>query len=702
MKLFLKILLGTLAIIIIAIIGFAFTFDPNDYKNDIITIVKDKTGRELSITGDISLSLFPWIGVDLGEIEISNAKGFGNKSFAKMSHLQIRAKLWPLFEQRLEADTVVIDGLILNLAKNIKGISNWDDLIKNTTSAKPRAKKIPKKSPNKIQEQSNTSNLLGAIALNGIKIQNAQFYWNDKQTKQKISVKDVQLNLGQLRPETKIPFDLQFHLKEKSLDTTVKLSSNIVFSSNLKEFSFYDTDFSSNVKLASLKEPLSPTINSPLIQINLNKKTFKAKDLNLSEGNVKLTTNISANKILTTPFINGDIKLQNFNPSIVAKRFNIKLPEASDKKALTQLSAKFNMKGTLENMNVSNIEMTLDDSKMTGTVNIKKSPNISSVNMLVDAINFDRYLPKENNKKPIAKESIKNEVALIPLALLNAFNMDTGFKVKKIQIKKTRWTDFHFVAHSRNGDIKINSLNMLGYDAKIQSNFKIKASNNTASLSGNLNIHNLKAGELLNDFMGKEKLKGKTSINASFNTSGVKLSQLKQNLNGKLKLNLKDGTLKGFDLNHQQKILSAKLKRKPIPPAPKPAETKIANLTASAVINKGVLTNKDLRASTPLSRVIGRGTVDIVKEQLNYVASVKFTSSTDIKFKTPFEKMNSLPLDVLIRGTFDKPTIKVDFKKLLDRLVKKESQKQKEKIKNKLKQKLEKKMGDKLKNIFKF
>ena len=79
--------------------------------------------------------------------------------------------------------------------------------------------------------------------------------------------------------------------------------------------------------------------------------------------------------------------------------------------------------------------------------------------------------------------------------------------------------------------------------------------------------------------------------------------------------------------------------------------------------------------------------------------------------------MNSLPLDVLIRGTFDKPEIKVDFKKLLDRLVKKELNKhkkkvsdkikkdlkiQEQKIKDKLKKDLEKKLGDKLKNLFKF
>ena len=140
MKLFIKVFLALIIILIIAVIGIAMTFNPNDYKEEIISLVKEKTGRELLIKGDISLSLFPWIGVDLGAIEISNAKGFGKQPFAKMEHLQVRAKLWPLFKQQLEADTLVIEGLTLNLAKNKRGISNWDDLSKTTNPSRPESK----------------------------------------------------------------------------------------------------------------------------------------------------------------------------------------------------------------------------------------------------------------------------------------------------------------------------------------------------------------------------------------------------------------------------------------------------------------------------------------------------------------------------------------------------------------------------------
>ncbi len=710
MKIFFKLSLAIIALLLIAIIGFAIVFDPNDYKDDIIKVVKEKTGRELSIPGDISLSLFPWIGIDLGAIEISNAKGFGKTPFAKMEHLQVRAKLWPLLKQQLEADTIVIEGLKLNLAKNKRGVSNWDDLSKTTSKTKSVSKskdKAPSKTSNKKESM---QNILGAIALNGLKIERAQFNWHDQQTKQKIAVKDVYLSIGELKPDTKIPFTTQFQLEEKTVNGTVEFKSDIVFSSDFQQLSFYDTQLSSDIKLASLKSRLSPQLNSALIQLNLEKQTFNTKKLNLSEGTLKLDTQLSVSKLFTTPYLKGQINIASFNPRQLAQRFAIKLPDMADKSTLTRVNAQLNIKGTLNKLGLPTIKMTLDDSHLNGNATIKLTPGSSTVKLAIDSINIDRYLPKpvpakdktaqnKSSKKQAAKI---NEAILIPVGLLTAINVNADFKINKIQIKKTHWTNFHVAIHSKNGLIQIKPLTMSGYDAKVKTDIKLRVIKNNALLSGNINIQKIKAGKLFNDLIGKDKLKGQTTIIASFNTSGIKLSQLKQNLNGKLKLYLKDGTLKGYDLDHQRNVLDAKLKRKPEPKAPTPAETKIANLSASAIIKKGVLSNKDLRAATPLARIIGRGTVDIAKEKINYIASVKFTSSTNIKNNTPFEKMNAIPLDIKITGSFDKPVIKPDFEKVLHHLVKKELKKQETKIKDKAKKDIEKKIGDELKKLFRF
>ena len=90
----LAIVLGSVvALLIVGAVVITLTFDPNKYKDDIIQIVKQQTGRDLKIDGKISLSFFPWIGAELPALELSNAAGFDKKPFAQVKQAGIAVKL---------------------------------------------------------------------------------------------------------------------------------------------------------------------------------------------------------------------------------------------------------------------------------------------------------------------------------------------------------------------------------------------------------------------------------------------------------------------------------------------------------------------------------------------------------------------------------------------------------------------------------
>ena len=52
-------------LLLVVALGFALThlFDPNDYKDEIRQIARDKANLELDLKGDIGWSLFPWLGL---------------------------------------------------------------------------------------------------------------------------------------------------------------------------------------------------------------------------------------------------------------------------------------------------------------------------------------------------------------------------------------------------------------------------------------------------------------------------------------------------------------------------------------------------------------------------------------------------------------------------------------------------------------
>ena len=84
MRTVLKLILIVIIIAVASLVALPFVVDPNDYKDEISSQVEKATGRNLTLQGDIGLSVFPWIALELGPLSLSNAQGFKADSFAKV------------------------------------------------------------------------------------------------------------------------------------------------------------------------------------------------------------------------------------------------------------------------------------------------------------------------------------------------------------------------------------------------------------------------------------------------------------------------------------------------------------------------------------------------------------------------------------------------------------------------------------------
>ena len=120
--------LGLVAIVVIAapLIAVA-VIDQATIKQQAAAWVKQNTGRELAIAGDIVPTVYPWLGAEVSGVTLGNAAGFKGAHFAKIQNANLRVKLMPLLSGKVEMDTVAVDGLDLILERNANK-SNWDDL----------------------------------------------------------------------------------------------------------------------------------------------------------------------------------------------------------------------------------------------------------------------------------------------------------------------------------------------------------------------------------------------------------------------------------------------------------------------------------------------------------------------------------------------------------------------------------------------
>jgi len=178
---------GLLALLIVGAVALSLLFDPNDYKGKIIEVVKDKTGRELRIEGKLGWSFFPWIGIETGRLELGNAPGFGKDPFARIDGAGAKVKLLPLLRKHVIVDTVFLDGLKLNLAKNAAGKTNWDDLTKPSAAEKAAEKTIPEKEAG-----------IGGISIHKIDIRKADITWNDQASGARYAARNLNLQTGKI------------------------------------------------------------------------------------------------------------------------------------------------------------------------------------------------------------------------------------------------------------------------------------------------------------------------------------------------------------------------------------------------------------------------------------------------------------------------------------------------------------------------
>ncbi len=276
-KKILKILLYTILVLLLFIASataiFVATFDANLYKQDLSDLVRQQTGRELQFFGDVSLTVYPALGMQLGAMSFSNAPGFGAQSMIKVNKVAISVDVASLITFSPEVDQLLLQDLEINLQKNKSGKTNWDDLIKADAKAA---------STTTESDTTTASSEFGKVeikgAFGGINMQNARLLWKDDQAGVEYRINDLDFSTGRITPDA--PFDLQLQMAMQTSDgieVNFDLGGQIQYLIN--ESLLNIDDFELEVEAQGSMLPLGK------IQIGFSSQTTR---LDLQRGNVKL------------------------------------------------------------------------------------------------------------------------------------------------------------------------------------------------------------------------------------------------------------------------------------------------------------------------------------------------------------------------------------------------------------------------------
>lgn len=588
--------IGGIVLLALLVAGyFAATFNPNDYKDDIIKLVKDKKDRTLTIDGDIGLSFWPKIGADLGKLSISEHKS--DVEFASVNSVKVALAVLPLLKKQLVVDTVYVDGAKANIIKYKDGSTNFDDLL------------------SKDEEESETIQ----FDVDGVNITNSAVTYTDEASGATYNVSAFNLKSGHIALAEPVDLETDFKLSanQPAVAANVALKGNFLADPETKHFQVkgLDThitgdmlggtgmDIKINGDVDAKPEQLeflvdglqlvasgkfddstqSVNLNAP--KITIAKDEVYSKKVTISFSQEKADGNLKANMVLAdmkgspkaiqSSGITGDLSMVQgkrnvigtfaspFSGNIENLIFDIpKLVGKLDVKDPSlpngSMSGSFNLGAHADikkELVSSKFNLAIAETKLVGDVNVAgfKTPNIK-FNLNADKLDFNKLLPKSSAP---AKTDTKASKPADLTALKNLL-LDGKLNVGSILYDKYRVSGLNVGIKADGQKLSLSGLNVKVDNSQIKGNLGISQFAKPL-YTFDLDVDQVDLDQYIVADTGAKK-------EASTSNKPLDLSALKAlNANGSIRVgNLKYGKTKASNININLKADGEKLSLNPL------------------------------------------------------------------------------------------------------------------------------------------
>ena len=510
-KKILVILFILILVIVISIVSLIVFVDPNHFRGYISQTVKDKTGYELTIEGDLRWHIWPQVSILTDAVKLSDTGA--TKPLLTADNMRLDVELLPLFSKNLAIKNVFIKSALINITDESKG----DNAKKYTQTLTPSSQPNTDISENK----KNVSNW--KFSLNKFEIADSTValqYNNDL-----INFRNINLLLEQ-NNDKNLSIELKGNIDKNQQDLFYSVNANVDLTQfpekaiiDLKKLDYsYNGIASSNKALKGSATGVfnyqqSPKqLNSQNLVFSVNDNNFTSKINTRFDNKPYVDLQLSSEKLDLTPFLqqnaksNKDIPVQQTSPvvSSVAKDNNqLSILNAFDSKTTINIKEIKANKIIMNNvkLNVDNQDgiATFKDLNFdfanghitaTGTANGKqKTPQIK-LNTKINNINLNSFFTQmdmaydldgifnasgilETNSLTTNKllESLKgNANIVITNAKLNNINIQNIIESAAAKYgngndksgNQKKYTEFHKIntnAYLNQGNIELNSLN---------------------------------------------------------------------------------------------------------------------------------------------------------------------------------------------------------------------------------------------------
>jgi AsmA protein len=301
-----------------------------------------------------------------------------------------------------------------------------------------------------------------------------------------------------------------------------------------------------------------------------------------------------------------------------------------------------------------------DDTTLSAEFDLRGfAPARLSFEASADRLDLDRYFPPTKPAGGHDGADTKEDPA-IDLSILKDLNLAGEARVGQLQARGIRLQNLRVVARAADGRMALAPITSALYGGSIQARAFAQADNRLgidAALTG------VDVQPLLKDALGRDLLAGRGDVKLDLVTGGATVGELKRGLNGSGALTLRDGAVKGIDveklLRGARKYLSGGQTQTQTGSAAE--KTDFSTLSATFAIKDGVARGDDLDLQTALIRVRGAGTVDLPAASLDYTVRATVIGTPKGQDLVDLNLLQGVTVPVTLSGPFEKLSYSVDW-----------------------------------------
>lgn len=702
-------ILGFILLLLAAFAALVFLFNPNHYKETMAQAVKERTGYNLSIEGDVHWSLFPALSLSVNHANLTSSPNDSNALNVKIGEIAVSVKLMPLFNKHVEISGVYLNDLDVLIKKNSTGINNkkkktadlstQQSSIVNTstlTSENKRGGKIAKDNSFSLKIQQ-------------VKIKNAHFKWENSPSYPDITL--VALDSDQVNFEG-LPFPLSLKLMLTNQQTPysgeLTIAGNAQISTKTQEYSLdkAKTMLALNSTLPNGRK-LSVKSNS-ILHVSFPNSQFSVDDWNLTLNNLALKGNL-AGQWIPEHNVEGSMAIQSFNLYEFLQSIGYEI-NTSDPAVLDNVKGSFlfNIKG--DQLSLHELKTNIDNTQIQGQLAYLNTQNSAlDFNLKFEKLNLNRILPSEMGQKTVTPSdfAIKTKPASTPPTVgpseveISGIAKNTSQSTPNSAVtppKGPRVNGLIFVnnllfgklsAEQFNATIKRNNslttiapINANFYGGQYNGTIQIDFKNSTPAFTTTQRLQNVQL-----QLLGKTynaSIAGIANINANLNFYGQDSGQMIKTLSGNMRFDVKNGHIEGGDiiqlLNDAYANYKSKKSNSQTPPG---KVTDFDKLSASLQIENGFARCQDLTLDSPLLHVSGNGNINLQTQKIDLSLEAS-TRATGISELTKLQAMLGTSIPLKVSGDLSHPRIEVDYPVFFTRLAQSQLNKKLNKIGKKM------------------